>query len=84
MLYFIEALGFVWLFYHLADISKGLALKVATAILIVAIIFDPVLYSLGFIWTAQNYLQSIFINCIAYCGALIGVLIKCSRTSIQG
>lgn len=77
MLYLVEGLGFLLLAYHLAKYSGWKsALMTFSAILIVASVFDPFLYSAGFIWTANNLTQSVFINGVVYLFALSGVIIE--------
>ena len=77
MLYLVEGLGFLLLAYHLARYSGWKsALMTFSAILIIACVFDPFLYSAGFIWTASNLSQSIFINGVVYIFALSGVIIE--------
>ncbi|MFX1521317.1 MAG: hypothetical protein ACFFCD_15490 [Promethearchaeota archaeon] len=47
-----------------------------SAILIIASVFDPFLYSTGFIWTASNLIQSIFINGVVYLFAVSGIVLE--------
>ena len=77
MLYLVEGLGFLLLAYHLTKYSGWKsALMTFSAILIVASIFDPLLYSVGFIWTANNLMQSVFINGVVYLFAISGVVLE--------
>ena len=77
MLYLVEGLGFLLLAYHLTKYSGWKsALMTFSAILIIATVFDPLLYSVGFIWTANNLAQSVFINGVVYIFALSGVMIE--------
>jgi len=77
MLYLVEGLGFLLLAYHLAKYSgRKSALMTFSSILIIASVFDPFLYSAGFIWTANNLTQSVFINGVVYLFALSGVVLE--------
>jgi len=77
MLYLIEGIGFAFLAYYFSKYGgEKSALTAFSAVFIAASIGDPILYSAGFIWTANNLIQSIFINGIVYLFALSGVIIE--------
>jgi uncharacterized membrane protein len=77
MLYLLEGLGFAFLAYYVSKYSGWKsALMVFSAILVCASAFDPLLYSVGFVWTASNLIQSVFINGIVYLFALSGVILE--------
>ena len=77
MLFLIEGLGFEYLAYSLSKYGgRKSALAVFSAIFATASVLDPILYNMGFIWTASTLMQSLFINGIVYAFALSGIVLQ--------
>lgn len=73
MIFIVEGIIFGLAAYKFSRYIEKLVLGIFTVVFIVAVLFDPVLYSLGFQYTASNYLISLAINSYCYLCALIGL-----------